>query len=173
MTQNVCTLFFLRRTKKNLMPWSRRYQRDEEKHGRVGCSEGIRYSTKRGSLDSDSPAAKCASANEWLCSSGWLDDDGDDDEFMTMIISGGVPLCRHRCLSFRRRDSGVKKTAKEWWNESGSRSFKDCSCDWRWHATNNADKLVLIDWDGAGLIVGVSKPRLNHYTLISSNRTIP
>lgn len=28
---------------------------------------------------------------------------------MTMIISGGVPLCRHRCLSFRRRDSGVKK----------------------------------------------------------------
>lgn len=25
---------------------------------------------------------------------------------MTMIISGGVPLCRHRCLSFRRGDSG-------------------------------------------------------------------
>lgn len=65
---------------------------------------------KRGSLDSDSPAAKCASANEWLCSWGRLDDDGDggddDDEFMTMIISGGVPLCRHRCLSFRRGDSG-------------------------------------------------------------------
>lgn len=69
--------------------------------------DGIRYSAKRGSLDSDSPAAKCASANERLCSQGRLDDDGDDDdEFMTMIISGGVPLCRHRCLSFRRGDSG-------------------------------------------------------------------
>ena len=42
-----------------------------------------------------------------------LDDDGDDDEFMTMIISGGVPLRCHRCLSFRRGDSGVKKKKEE------------------------------------------------------------
>lgn len=87
----------------------RNIKAEGKKHGRVRSPEGIRYSAKRGSLDSDSPEAKCASANEWLCSPGRLDDDGDDDEFMTMIISGGVPLCRHRCLSFRRGDSGVKK----------------------------------------------------------------
>lgn len=40
---------------------------------------------------------------------GQLDDDGDDDEFMTMIISRGVPLCRHWCLSFRRDGGGARK----------------------------------------------------------------
>jgi len=42
---------------------------------------------------------RTARTNEWSCF-GRLDQD-DDDEFMTMIISRGIPVCRHRCLSFR------------------------------------------------------------------------
>lgn len=40
-----------------------------------------------------------ARTNEWLYFRR-LDDD-DDDEFMAIIISRSIPVCRHWCLSFR------------------------------------------------------------------------
>lgn len=51
---------------------------------------------------------RTARVNEWLCF-GHFEDDGDDDEFMTMIISRGIPVCRHRCLSFRWAAGSVSR----------------------------------------------------------------
>ncbi|KAK1130185.1 hypothetical protein K0M31_018325, partial [Melipona bicolor] len=95
-----------------------------------------------------------------------LDDDGDDDEFMTMIISGGVPLRCHRCLSFRRGDSGVKKRKekkkqKKRPENDGTGSVRCCFrivlaivIDTR---RTVAGKLVVTDWHRAG----ISKVALN------------
>ena len=100
---------------KNYAARCRRCRGDEEKRWR-SRSEGIRYSAKRGSLDSDSPAAKCASANEWLCSSGpawrwwwwwWI----YDDDYLWWRTAALPPVFvfqtrRQRCEKKKRRKNG-------------------------------------------------------------------
>lgn len=69
-------------------------------------------------------------ANEWL-HFGHFDDDGDDDEFMTMIIyiSPNIPVRRHWCLPFGRATGSMSGKREQ--NEACSATYEMSPLKWQ------------------------------------------